>query len=144
MGRNRLFVRRRDGRIEIRLNEFARAMAKETFGAVVRAEREVNHEWHNVLNGPIDPSSDHDDPVATLTRQNDMASNAELALVTVDEQFINDSEAWAWLSTFQVALRSIALAHALVDEESLERSDETLVSQVRAVQQFLFELAECL
>ena len=36
---NKLFVRRRDGRIEVRLNEAGREVAREAFGRVLIAER---------------------------------------------------------------------------------------------------------
>lgn len=141
---NRLFVRRRDGRIEVRLSDAGRLIAREAFGRVVIAERDPDHEWHAGLNAPIDPSCDNDDPVATLNRQSDISTNAELAIMTLDEQFLNESEAWAWLSTFQLALRSTAVANGLVDQERLESCDAQLLEFVRTLQQFLFSLAECL
>jgi hypothetical protein len=64
--------------------------------------------------------------------------------MTLDEQFLNESEAWAWLSTFQLALRSTAVANGLVDQERLESCDAQLLEFVRTLQQFLFSLAECL
>ena len=74
----KLFVRRRDGRVEVRLNDAGRAVAREIFAHVLAAEQDPDHEWHLSLNAPINPSSDVDDPLATLARQNDIASNAEL------------------------------------------------------------------
>lgn len=141
---NRLFVRRRDGRIEVRLNEAGRSVAREAFGRVVVAERDPDHEWHAGLSTPIDPSSDTDDPVATLNRQSDIATNAELAVMTLNEQFLNEAEGWAWLSTFQLALRSTAVANGLVNQERLETCSPELLDFVRTLQQFLFALADCL
>jgi hypothetical protein len=141
---NRLFVRRRDGRIEVRLNDAGRVVAREAFGRVVIAERDPDHEWHAGLNAPIDPSSDTDDPVSTLNRQSDIATNAELAVMTLNEEFLNESEAWAWLSTFQLALRSVAVANGLVNGERLEHCEPEILNFVRTLQQFLFSLAECL
>jgi len=141
---NRLFVRRRDGRIEVRLNDVGRTVARDSFAQVVAAERDPEHEWHASLSGPIDPSNDEDDPVATLTRQSETATNAELASMTVDEQFLNDREAWAWLTTMQVALRSIAVTNGLLSEEKLEQSGEQMRTYIQTLQQFLFALAECL
>ena len=37
----RLFVRRRDGRIEVRLNDAGRAIAREAFGHVLAAEADA-------------------------------------------------------------------------------------------------------
>jgi hypothetical protein len=128
----------------VRLNEAGLGVAREAFGRVVIAERDPDHEWHAGLNAPIDPSSDTDDPVATLNRQNEIATNAELAVMTLGEQFLNEAEAWAWLSTFQLALRSTAVANGLVDDERLESSSPELLEFVRTLQQFLFALAECL
>lgn len=141
---NRLFVRRRDGRIEVRLNEAGRAVAREAFGHVVAAERDPDHEWHAGLNAPIDPSSDDDDPVSTLNRQQEISTNAELAVMTLQEQYLNESEAWAWLSTLQIALRATAVAHGLMSEEKLESCAPELLDYIRTLQQFLFALAECL
>ncbi len=140
---NRLFVRRRDGRIEVRLNDAGRAVAKEAFGRVVAAERDPTHEWHAGLNAPIDPSEDDDNPLSSLGRQQEIATNAELAYMTLNEQFLNEGEAWAWLSTLQIALRSTAVAHGLLSEEKLTSAPSELMDFVRTIQQFLFSLAEC-
>lgn len=144
VGRNRLFARRRDGRIEIRLNELGRATAREAFGHVVAAERDPDHEWHTSLNAPIDPGRDQDDPVATMSRENEIASNAELAFMTLDEEFLNEAEAWAWLSTLQLALRATALAKDLLNEKRLADADEVTTTYIHTLQQFLFDLADCL
>jgi hypothetical protein len=138
-----MFVRRRDGRIEVRLNDAGRSVAREAFGHVVAAERDPDHEWHVTLSAPIDPSSDQDDPLATLARQNDVATNAELAVMTLNEPYLNESEAWAWLSTLQVALRATAVANGLLSDEKLAEADAELMNFVRTLQSFLFELADC-
>jgi hypothetical protein len=138
-----MFVRRRDGRIEIRLNEVGRSVAREAFGHVVAAERDPTHEWHVILNAPIDPSCDHDDPVATLNRDHDTSTNAELAVMTLNDQFLNEAEAWAWLCTLQVALRSTALANGLLSDEKLAACESGMLDYVRTLQTFLFELADC-
>ncbi|MBW4077728.1 MAG: hypothetical protein HIU84_04295 [Acidobacteria bacterium] len=144
MASNRLFARRRDGRIEVRLSDAGREVAREAFGHVVAAERDPDHEWHAGLNAPINPSSDDDDPLSMLTRQNEISTNAELAFMTLHEEFLNDAEAWAWLSTLQIALRSTAVANGLLSEEKLNASDPVLLDYVHTLQQFLFSLAECL
>jgi hypothetical protein len=144
MGVARLFVRRRDGRVEVRLNDGGRSFVHDAFAQVVTAERDPEHEWHTSLTPPIDPAVDQDDPVATLRRQSDMITNAELALVTSGEQFLNAAEAWAWLSTLQVALRSVAVSRGLLSDERLARSDAATLEYVRTLQQLLFALAECL
>ena len=41
---NRLFVRRRDGRIEVRLNDAGRGIAREAFAHVLAAEADPEHE----------------------------------------------------------------------------------------------------
>ncbi|HEY5120058.1 MAG TPA: hypothetical protein VII84_00615, partial [Acidimicrobiales bacterium] len=135
--RQRMFVRRRDGRIEIRLNDFGRSVAREAFGHVVAAERDPDHEWHVILKAPIDPSSDQDDPVATLNREHDTSTNAELAVMTLNDQFLNDAEAWAWLCTLQVALRSTAIANGLLSDEKLSECATDLLDYVRTLQSFL-------
>jgi hypothetical protein len=139
----KLFVRRRDGRIEVRLNDVGRAIVREVFAHVVAGERDPEHEWHFSLNPPINPSSDDDDPLSTLARQSETASNAELAVMTLQEQFLTDSEAWAWLSTLQVALRSTAVANGILSDEKLETASEELLDEIHILQQFLFDLASC-
>jgi hypothetical protein len=74
----KLFARRRDGRIEVRLNDTGREVIREVFGHVLAAERDPDHEWHLSLNAPINPSSNDDDPLSMLARDKDIASNAEL------------------------------------------------------------------
>lgn len=142
MSRPRLFVRRR-GRVQVRLNDAGRAVAREAFGHVVAAERDPDHEWTSTLSAPIDPSADSDDPVATLERQQGISSNAELAVATLNEEWLNDAEAWAWLATLQVALRATAVAHGLLTDEALESSGGELLHQIRSLQAFLFDLAAC-
>jgi hypothetical protein len=140
---SKLFIRRRDGRIEVRLNDAGRDVLREVFVHVVAAERDPEHEWHLSLNAPINPSNDDDDPLSTLARQNEIATNAELSVMTLKEQFLNEAEAWAWLSTLQVALRSTAVANGLLSDEKLESAPPELLQEIRMIQQFLFDLAAC-
>ena len=139
----KLFVRRRDGRIEVRVNEFARSIIRSAFENVLAAERDPDHEWHVALSGPIDPSLDQDNPLAMLARQNETSTNAELAGLSVDEQFLNESEAWAWLTTLQVALRSTAQSKGLLSDEELTSCDAEVLEYVQSLQQFLFQLSDC-
>jgi hypothetical protein len=139
----KLFVRRRDGRVEVRLNEVGRAIVREVFAHVIAAERDSEHEWHLSLSPPINPSNDDDDPLSTLARQSEMASNAELALMTLQEQFLNDAESWAWLCTLQVALRATAVVNGILSDEKLESASPELLDEIRTLQQFLFDLSGC-
>ncbi len=139
----KLFVRRRDGRVEVRLNDAGRTVIREAFAHVVAAERDPDHDWHLSLNAPINPSKDDDDPLSALARQNEIATNAELSIMTLKEQFLNDAEAWAWLSTLQVALRSIAVVNGILSDEKLESCEHELLEEIRTIQQLLFDLAAC-
>ncbi|HEY5265287.1 MAG TPA: hypothetical protein VIJ40_00575 [Acidimicrobiales bacterium] len=139
----KLFIRRRDGRIEVRLNDAGRDAIREVFAHVVASERDPDHEWHLSMNAPINPSHDNDDPLSTLARQHDTATNAELSVMTLNEQFLNDAEAWAWLCTLQVALRSTAVSKGILDDEKLASCDPQLLDEIRLMQQFLFDLAAC-
>jgi hypothetical protein len=139
----KLFVRRRDGRVEVRLNDVARAILREVFAQVLAAEQDPDHEWHLSLNPPINPSSDHDDPLSTLARQSETASNAELSVMTLQEQFLTDAEAWAWLCTLQVALRATAVVNGILSDEKLESASDKLLEDIRTLQQFLFDLSGC-
>ncbi len=140
----KLFVRRRDGRIEVRLNEWGRSVVREAFRNVVASEHDPNHEWHVSLNAPIDPSLDSDNPVSMLTRQNETATNAELAALTIDEDFLTSNEAWTWLTTLQVALRSTAQSKGLLSDDQLAASEPDVLDYIHTLQLFLFQLAECL
>jgi DNA-binding transcriptional regulator PaaX len=139
----KLFVRRRDGRVEVRLNDAGRGVLREAFAHVVAAERDPEHDWHFSLNAPINPSRDDDDPLSALARQNEIATNAELSIMTLKEQYLNDAEAWAWLSTLQVALRSIAVVNGILSDEKLESCELELLQEIRTIQQLLFDLAAC-
>jgi hypothetical protein len=139
----KLFIRRRDGRVEVRLNDAGRGVLREAFAHVVAAERDPEHDWHLSLNAPINPSRDDDDPLSALARQNEIATNAELSIMTLREQFLNDAEAWAWLSTLQVALRSLAVVNGILSDEKLESCELELLQEIRTIQQLLFDLAGC-
>lgn len=139
----KLFVRRRDGRIEVRLNDAGRGVVREVFAHVLAGERDPDHEWHLALNAPITPSSDVDDPVATLSRQHDIDSNAELAVRTLKEQYLTDAEAWAWLCTLQVALRTTAVVNGILSDEKLDACPPAVLEDIRTMQHFLFDLAAC-
>ena len=125
------------------MNDYARDIVRSAFANVLAAERDPEHEWHVALSGPIDPSLDQDDPLSMLTRQNETSTNAELAGLSVDEQFLNDAEAWAWLTTLQVALRSTAQTNGLHTDEQLAAADDEMLSYVRTIQSLLFDLAAC-
>jgi len=140
---SKLFTRRRDGRVEVRMNDYARDIVRSAFANVLAAERDPEHEWHVALSGPIDPSLDQDDPLSMLARQNETSTNAELAGLSVDEQFLNDAEAWAWLTTLQVALRSTAQSKGLLTDEQLAATSAEVLVYVQTLQQFLFDLAAC-
>lgn len=141
---SRLFVRRRDGRVEVRVNDAGRDILREVFVHVVAAERDGEHEWHLSLHSPINPSNDDDDPLSTLARQHEIATNAELALMTSGEQYLNEAEAWAWLSTLQVALRATAVVHGILSDERLESCPPEVLEEIQTIQHFLFDLAACL
>lgn len=144
MAGQRLFVRRRDGRIEVRLNDAGRTFVRGVFSQLVTAERDPDHQWHASLHSPIDPSIDADNPLSTLARQSETTTNAELALVCAEEQFLTDTEAWAWLTSLQVALRSVAVANGVLSDEKLADIDDALRSEIDTLQLLLFSLAECL
>ncbi len=125
------------------MNDYGRSVVRSAFANVLAAEREPDHEWHVALSGPIDPSLDQDNPVSVLARQTETSTNAELASLTVEEDFLNDAEAWVWLTTLQVALRSTAQTHGLHTDEQLAAADQEMLDYVRMIQSLLFDLAAC-
>ncbi|MGH3732422.1 MAG: hypothetical protein ACRDVC_03475 [Acidimicrobiales bacterium] len=139
----KLFVRRRDGQVEVRLNDVGRGIVREVFAHVLAGERDPEHEWNLSLNPPINPSNDNDDPLSILARQSETASNAELAVMTLQEQNLTDAEAWAWLCTLQVGLRTMAIMNGILSDEKLESAPTELLDDIRTLQQFLFDLSGC-
>jgi hypothetical protein len=129
--------------VEVRLNDVGRGIAREVFAHVLAAEQDAEHEWHLSLNPPINPSNDDDDPLSTLARQSETASNAELAAMTLNEEYLTDAEAWAWLCTLQVALRATAVVNGILSDEKLESAPVELIEEIRILQQFLFDLSGC-
>jgi hypothetical protein len=129
--------------VEVRLNDVGRGIAREVFAHVLAAEQDAEHEWHLSLNPPINPSNDDDDPLSTLARQSETASNAELAVMTLNEEYLTDAEAWAWLCTLQVALRATAVVNGILSDEKLESAPVELIEEIRILQQFLFDLSGC-
>ncbi len=119
-------------------------IAREAFGHVLAAEADPEHEWHASLNAPIDPSHDVDDPLATLSRQHEVTSNVELAVATLNEEFLNDAEAWAWLCTLQVALRATITTKGIMTSERLHEIDDATRDYITTLQMFLFGLADVL
>jgi hypothetical protein len=63
--------------------------------------------------------------------------------MTLREQFLTDAEAWAWLSTIQVALRATAVANGILSDEKLDSCPPELLDDIRTMQQFLFDLSGC-
>jgi hypothetical protein len=56
---------------------------------------------------------------------------------------LNDAEAWVWLTTLQVALRSTAQTNGLLTDEHLAAAGDEMVSYVQTIQSLLFDLAAC-
>ena len=139
----RLFTRQRGGGVVVRLNELGRSLVLDAARRVAAAERGEESVWAALLASPVDPSR-ADDPLVTLGRQRDMASNAELVVLTAGEDHLTDAEAWAWLSTLQVALRGLADEHAVTDEDALAAAPPDVHERVQALQTLLFSLASCL
>jgi len=142
VGATTIFIRRRDGRIEVRLNDRGRDFVRRQFERLMAVDGEADHAWRSVVYQPIDPADDVDDPLWVLERERVASSNTELALVTVDEEFLNNAEAWAWLCSLQHVLRGISLEQRLFsDDDVAARSDDEL-NDVRVLQLLLFELAD--
>ena len=144
MARSRIFVARRDGRIEVRLNDAGREFVREQFGRLRVAEADPQHAWRGSLDQPIDPSRDDDDPLCQLERADAVTSNAELALVTAGEESLSTGEAWAWLTSLQLALRACAVTSGLMTEADVEAASPERLVDVVNLQALLFDLAAAL
>jgi hypothetical protein len=144
VARFRLFVRSRDGRIEVRLNDLGREFVRSRFARLVSAQADPTGEWRSTLDQPIDPTSDVDDPVRYFERQEATSTNAELALITSEEDYLSEGEAWAWLSSLQHILRAEAADRGVVDYVTLDEASPEDIEELHALQQLLFDMAEAL
>lgn len=138
---SRLFIRRRDGRIEVRLREDVRNYLSTCVANVIAAESDPEHEWHASLHLPINPQLDQDNPWSILQRQHDVSSNAELMAASLAEEFLTDAEAWAWLCTLQVGLRAYSTSHGIINDEQWEAAGEEPRAYIEMMQAILFALA---
>lgn len=144
MPRSRIFVSRRDGRIDVRLSDEGREFVREQFGRLRVAEADPQHAWRGSLDQPIDPSRDDDDPLRRLERSDLVTSNAELALVTVGEESLSSGEAWAWMTSLQLALRACAVTHGLLTAADVESASASQIADVVNLQALLFDLSAAL
>lgn len=140
----RIFVRRRDGRIEVRLNQAGRQFVHEQFARLRLAAADPDSPWREPLHQPIDPSQDADDPLRSLERESVVNSNAELALLSADEPFLTEAEAWAWLTSLQLALRATASLQHLATEEDLKSATPEELVVVHSLQDLLSDLVHAL
>ena len=137
-----IFVRRRDGRIQVRLTDEGRTFVGAQFDRLRAAEDD--DKWRPLLQLPIDPRRDDDDPLRSLQRQEAIVSNAEMASLTVHHEFLSEGEAWAWMSSLQLCLRTVAtLAGVVTPDDVATRTHEEL-SEILGLQQLLFDLASAL
>jgi hypothetical protein len=140
----RIFVRRRDGRIEVRLNQPGRDLVKYVASETLVAETDPDHQWWASLTSPITPVDDTDDPLVVLARQSEVTSHAELVLSSLDEEFLNDDEAWAWLCTLQVGLRALHLGAGVRKETEIESLEPVIRETLQGIQALLWSLADVL
>lgn len=139
----RLFQRRRDGRVEVRLNEIGRSVVRDAAQRIVQAERGEDG-WSSSVRPPIVPERDDDDPLRILERDTAVTTQAELVLVTVEEALLSADEAWAWLVTLQVALRATADEAGLAGDDEWGRAEAPVRERVEGLQMLLWGLADCL
>ncbi|MEI8147485.1 MAG: hypothetical protein WCG62_00225 [Actinomycetes bacterium] len=144
MARSKVFIQRKDGRIELRIAPAAREFLKSVVDQLITAENDSEHPWHGSLHAPITPSADNDDPLRSFERQKMTATSAELMRLTLDESFLSQDEAFAWLASMQLGLRARTTEAAIFTVEDLNQADDTSLQTIRALQFFLFELATTL
>ena len=137
-----IFARRRDGRIQVRLTDEGRLFVAAQFDRLRAAD--ANDEWRPLLQMPIDPQRDDDDPLRALQRQEVMVSNAEMSSLTVHEEFLSEGEAWAWLSSLQLCLRTVATLAGVETPDDVASRKQEDVAEILALQELLFDLAAAL
>ncbi len=140
----KLFVRHRDGTIDVRLNEYGRSFIREQLTALADATSDAHHAWRPSLHQVIDPSSDVDDPVHGFEREKVVGDSVQLALLTLNDTKISVGEAWSWLRALQTALRAHAQQRGLVTSDDVESASDDDLEVVRQIQSLLFELAAAL
>ena len=144
MARSKIFIQRKDGRIEVKIAPDAREFLRSVVDQLIAAESDGEHPWHGALHSPITPSADSDDPLRSFERQKMTATSAELMRLTLDESFLSQDEAFAWLASMQLGLRARTSEAAIFTDEDLAQADESSLQTIRALQLFLFELATTL
>ena len=140
----RAFQRRRDGRIEVNLSEQGRHYLRQEFERIHATLSDTSSTALPILRQPIDPSRDDDDPLRTLERDHAVSSSVELALVTVDEEFLNDAEAWAWAASIGLVLQGLAAHHNLHTDDDVNAADPNVTADLHAVQALLWDLSRAL
>lgn len=144
MARAKLFVRRRDDRIEVRISPAGRETIRGWVTTLIESDRDSSNPWHDAQQAPINVEADHDDPLMLWERQKLTATSAELTLLTIDETFLSHDEAWAWMSTLQNCLRNSVVSLGIVNDDALAAADPELLGPVRDLQYLLFEIARAL
>jgi hypothetical protein len=96
------------------------------------------------LHSPITPAADSDDPLRSFERQKMTATSAELMRLTLDESFLSQDEAFAWLASMQLGLRARTSEAEIFTDDDLAQAEESSLQTIRALQFFLFELATTL
>jgi len=144
MARSKVFIQRKDGRIEVQIAPGAREFLTSVVDQLIAAENDSEHPWYGALHAPITPSADNDDPLRSFERQKMTATSAELMRLTLDEAFLSQDEAFAWLASMQLGLRARTTEAAIFTDEDLAQADDTSLQTIRALQFFLFELATTL
>jgi len=137
------FVKKKDG-IAVKLNEEGRRFVAMVANAVLQADRDNEHAWHEALHARVAPALDADDPLVIASRQVTTDTTAELVLVTIQDERLTDVEAWAWLRTLQIGLRSVAAAEELEDDDDLEHAVDEVQGLVQNLQVLLWDLAKAL
>jgi hypothetical protein len=138
----KLFTRKRD-QIVVALNDHGRAFVATAARAVLDASGDPHHDWHTALHAPME-STRPDDPLAAAARQQMTDTAAELVLLTVQEERLTEEEAWAWLRTLQTALRSLAVAEELNDQNDIEARSADVQQLVTNLQVCLWSLGKAL
>ena len=144
MLRSKVFAAQRDGRIRVKLNDSAREFLDVVVEAVLRAESDSEHAWHESLHRPITPEVESDDPLRVFERQQILESNAGVMKETLSSPTISLAEAWAWLATLQVALRARCSEAGVSSDDDLLRASGEERETIHALQFFLFELTSAM
>ncbi len=99
---------------------------------------------HRRLLGPIDPTSDHDDPLTELQRQFAVEGSLGVLVKTADARELSEDEAEEWIRGLQLILAATAARLSIFDEDDVADLDESDGQTVMTIQALISLMIDAL